>query len=215
MRERSRAAHCVSESLPAVAIHGKGLTHGFWLPPGSVVIEIFPPATGSRDFNWIASMVGAAYVGLSADVVYTPSTLGVRGDINSVEIPLPVHLEPVLATLRAWLHPYGLEVHGTPGVRPSIMSSTMASPSCPPMPGPCPPIPEPCPALACPEAPACNCAQPPPFLVSHQSAAFRDHVISTYAPQPFYHAWMPVAAGVLGGAISAVLVLRFGRRRWC
>ncbi|WWC87914.1 uncharacterized protein L201_002814 [Kwoniella dendrophila CBS 6074] len=43
-------------------VHGNGLTHELWMPPGGVVIEIFPPQTFAYDYPPISAVLGHEHI---------------------------------------------------------------------------------------------------------------------------------------------------------
>jgi protein O-GlcNAc transferase len=44
-----------------VGVHGAGLTHGIFLPSGSVMVEILPPGLNHKGFRNLASLLGHFY----------------------------------------------------------------------------------------------------------------------------------------------------------
>lgn len=45
-----------------VGVHGAGLTHGMFLPPRSVMVEILPPSLNHKGFRNVASLFGHSYL---------------------------------------------------------------------------------------------------------------------------------------------------------
>lgn len=89
-----------------LGIHGNGLTHGFWMPRGGVVVELLVQGSCLRDFQFFASVGGQHWVGMNRQGVVSPGHPGFCHhpgwgglDINNVDIDLG-QLETVLFTLQ-------------------------------------------------------------------------------------------------------------------
>ncbi|KAL4788765.1 DUF563 domain-containing protein [Aspergillus venezuelensis] len=67
-----------------VGVHGAGLTHGMFLPPRSVMVEILPPSLNHKGFRNVASLLGHSY--LSAHGSKPPNVK--RGDWHGEDVYL-------------------------------------------------------------------------------------------------------------------------------
>lgn len=59
-----------------VGVHGAGLTHGIFLPPGSTMVEILPPDLKYKGFRNLAKMLGHNYFSSHGVTHLTNSTKG-------------------------------------------------------------------------------------------------------------------------------------------
>ncbi|OQE88319.1 hypothetical protein PENNAL_c0017G00871 [Penicillium nalgiovense] len=76
----------IQESDILAGVHGAGLTHGIFLPPGSAMVEILPPGLNHKGFRNVASLRGHDY--FSTHASDPPSTHG--GDWHSEDVYLEV-----------------------------------------------------------------------------------------------------------------------------
>ncbi len=53
-----------------IAPYGHALTNALWLPPGALVIEIFPPGVHHYDHQILCEMLGARYFGLEGEIIH-------------------------------------------------------------------------------------------------------------------------------------------------
>jgi len=57
-----------------IGVHGNGLTNALWMPRGGLVMELFGPGRCAFDYQWISSVSGQKYAGISGDLampIYT------------------------------------------------------------------------------------------------------------------------------------------------
>jgi protein O-GlcNAc transferase len=57
----------IQESDILAGVHGAGLTHGIFLPPGSAMVEILPPGLNHKGFRNVASLRGHDYFSAHAE----------------------------------------------------------------------------------------------------------------------------------------------------
>ncbi|PLB54755.1 DUF563 domain-containing protein [Aspergillus steynii IBT 23096] len=74
----------IQSTTVLVGVHGAGLTHGMFLPPRSVMVEILPPSLNHKGFRNVASLFGHSY--LSAHGSKPPSVK--RGDWHGEDVYL-------------------------------------------------------------------------------------------------------------------------------
>ena len=68
----------IRESDVLIGVHGAGLTHSFWLRPGSALVEILPETLNHKGFRNIAGLLGQVY--FSTHAVSRPSNRRKRDD---------------------------------------------------------------------------------------------------------------------------------------
>ena len=76
----------IQESDILTDVHGAGLTHGIFLPPGSAMVEILPPGLNHKGFRNVASLRGHDY--FSTHASDPPSAH--KGDWHSEDVYLDV-----------------------------------------------------------------------------------------------------------------------------
>ncbi|KOS40424.1 hypothetical protein ACN38_g8729 [Penicillium nordicum] len=76
----------IQESDILAGVHGAGLTHGIFLPPGSAMVEILPPGLNHKGFRNVASLRGHDY--FSTHASDPPSSN--KGDWHSEDVYLDV-----------------------------------------------------------------------------------------------------------------------------
>ncbi|KAJ5777759.1 DUF563 domain-containing protein [Penicillium odoratum] len=76
----------IQESDILAGVHGAGLTHGIFLPPGSAMVEILPPGLNHKGFRNVASLRGHNY--FSTHASEPPSVH--EGDWHSEDVYLDV-----------------------------------------------------------------------------------------------------------------------------
>ena len=77
----------IRNSKVLIGAHGNGLTHELFLPPNSLVIEIFPNDSYSMDYQLFAELCDHSYFGLDPKngIISKPGTrMPVRGNVNQV-----------------------------------------------------------------------------------------------------------------------------------
>ena len=89
-----------------LGIHGNGLTHGFWMPKGGVLVEMMVEGACLRDFQFFATIGGQRWVGINADGVMAPGNVGFCQfpgwsglEVDNVVVDLR-QLETVLLTVK-------------------------------------------------------------------------------------------------------------------
>ncbi|CAI7678952.1 unnamed protein product [Penicillium pancosmium] len=74
----------IQETDVLAGVHGAGLTHGIFLPPGSVMVEILPNNPNHKGFRNVASLRGHSY--FSTSVSKTSKKPNWHGEDISIEI---------------------------------------------------------------------------------------------------------------------------------
>ena len=76
----------IQETDVLAGVHGAGLTHGIFLPPGSAMVEILPPGLNHKGFRNVASLRGHDYFSTHAS---DPES-AYKGDWHSEDVHLDV-----------------------------------------------------------------------------------------------------------------------------
>jgi protein O-GlcNAc transferase len=76
----------IQETDILAGVHGAGLTHGIFLPPGSAMVEILPPGLNHKGFRNIASLRGHDYFSVHAE----SPTSDHSGDWHSEDVYLGI-----------------------------------------------------------------------------------------------------------------------------
>ncbi|WVQ93445.1 hypothetical protein IAU59_000519 [Kwoniella sp. CBS 9459] len=91
-----------------VGIHGNGLSHEVWMPPGGIVIEILPPSTFRYDFAPVSQVLGHGHIIWRNDTIFPREKWWPRYQVGAREIhdgsEIPLHIPSFMAMLKQTIH---------------------------------------------------------------------------------------------------------------